>query len=262
MRRKGLAQKRRQEPEPQQGGGAEEDRNHRRGDVDGEEQAGFPRHRVPRRPRDESVAVQTGGVDQQRAYLADRVGAAANMPGEAGLRARQRPGQLGVTGGIVGVAVMVHVEMLKPDRRQQIDKPGAPGRRRIEPGAAERRLVHRLMLQAEQEDQQDAVERQQDRPAGRPGRNEGPGDPQRRQMAGKVKKALEIGAPQQAAPLLAAQPADNIAMIRCPARRSVYVHRSLSDSPAGLEAPAGCGKPYHGGNNLGKSVTDPGHRAV
>ena len=59
--------------------------------------------------------------------------------------------------------------------------------------------------------------RQQDRPAGRPGRNEGPGDPQRRQMGAKVKKTLEIGALQQAAPLLAAQPANNIAMIRSPA---------------------------------------------
>ena len=70
------------------------------------------------------------------------------------------------------------------------------------------------MLQAEQEDQQNAVERQQDRPAGHLQQHERPGDPKRRQMAGKVEEALEIGTQQQAVPLLAAQPADNIAMIR------------------------------------------------
>ena len=93
------------------------------------------------------------------------------------------------------------------------------------------------MLQAEQEDQQDAVERQQDRPARRLQGDEAAGNAERGQMAGKMEQALAVGPLQQAAPLFAAQPANDFAVVGRPLHRNFCVHRSLPRVTAGIERP-------------------------
>ena len=117
------------------------------------------------------------------------------------------------------VAVMRHMEVAEPRRRQENREPDAPGGGAVQPAAAERRPVHGLMQKAEQEGQQDAVGQQQHRPAGRLQRDERSGEPKRRQMAREVDEALAVGALQEAAPFAAVHAGENRAAIRTRARR-------------------------------------------
>ena len=109
--------------------------------------------------------------------------------------------------------------MAEPGRRQEQDEPDSAGGGGVEPAAVERRPVHGLVQQAEQEGQQDAVRQQQDRPAGRFQRNRRSGEPESRQMARQTGESLAVGPLQEPQPFAAVHAGENRASIREPARR-------------------------------------------
>jgi len=141
------------------------------------------------------------------------------MPGEAPFRPGQGPRQFRVALRVVRVAVMRQVEMAEPRRRQEQDEPDSAGGGSVEPTAAERRPVHGLVQQAEQEGQQDAVRQQQKRPAGRFQRDRHSGEPQRRQMARQPDESLAVGPLQELQPFAAVHAGENRAAVRKPVRR-------------------------------------------
>ncbi len=79
--------------------------------------------------------------------------------------------QFGVMAGHIGPAVMGKVEVAKPLEGQQQDDPAGPADPVVQSGRGKGGAVGAFMFQREQENQRDALQRQQCPPARQPQRN-------------------------------------------------------------------------------------------
>ena len=114
----------------------------------------------------------------------------------------------------MGEAVMRGVEAPEPLRRHQHQEPRDPRHHPIDPLGPEGGPMAALVQRGEQEDDQDAVRHEQQRPERHPERDRSARGGERTEVSGELHRPAPVRAAEQHRPLLPAERGDEGAMIR------------------------------------------------